>query len=340
MAAKRPLPPPLVGDYEWSGFTSESSASFPSLNDDDPTASDESVGARAPARARLSLSQASESVAPAAAPPPQHRPTAASARQRGRRHAVRPQRGGGSGAIEEERADAREAAGHVARCAVCWEQQEHDDSFADVADSARRSELAETTRRFRSIIFAFERRLRGRAHDDIIFEGMLTLRRAFVERLLREHNERYRVWTLDMLRRHYASPGGHTIDAVRVLRAELDELGHVETMLMKHALFVSAPAGDDPLSEPGESLFNVRAVETRMRLAKHRADLLKQLQHELANPDDVDARTILESVADVQRRLGDRHAAAASTMSAASSRAVEQRYDVGGWQASSDGDIS
>lgn len=72
--------------------------------------------------------------------------------------------------LEREREQSRLATGDVTRCAICWEQQEHDDAFGDVAERSRASALAQSSARMRSIIFAFERRLRGRAHDDIIFE--------------------------------------------------------------------------------------------------------------------------------------------------------------------------
>lgn len=328
------LPPPprkrshnSASDDESSSFapnSDPSSAHFPSL-----CGGDEATESVEPRRSQRVVPQKSVHV--------EDRGSAASALARLRIHAVLPQRGGGIEALASERAAAAVSTGHIARCAVCWEQQEHDDAFADVAESTRRSALAESTRRFRSIIFAFERRLRGRAHDDIVFEGMLTLRRAFVERPLREHNERYRVWTLDMLRRHFAPIGGHIYDPVRILRSELDEMGQMASMVMKHALFVSPPAGDDPDSEnPDKSLFNLRAVETRMKLTKQRTDLVNKLSTELARPDDIESRTILDSVAALAQRLGS----ANTCVGASLADDIERRYEVGGWHSTGDADLS
>lgn len=168
---------------------------------------------------------------------------------------------------------------------------------------------------------------------------MLVLRRAFVERTLRDHGIETRLWTLDALRRHYAPVGGHTFDPIRTLMAELQELAFAEQMLMKHALFIASGDGSE-LGDPeaaaasvsasssarrSRSLFNVKAIDTRLKLAHERAALTKQLQQALSSPDAVETSTIMQCVAELSRLLGGGGGGASEPRVLA----LEQRYEIG-----------
>ncbi len=217
-------------------------------------------------------------------------------------------------------------------CPLCWEEQPYLDAndVDDTNASTRHSAMVDKVNDFRDIIFRFERLLRGHQNDETIFLGMLELRRLNVERYFDEHSPssfRMTRWTMQMLRDHYSPAKAHRFDLVRELDVELLDMRWMRSCVMKHAMFVEHP-------ESGDRIFNMRAVDTRLRLSKHIIDMVTRKSTELRRRTSaVDVRVVLQAVNQSVNRLtqqaavngggggGDLHNSVS---------AVAEMYEIGG----------
>lgn len=183
-------------------------------------------------------------------------------------------------------------------CAICWEQLPY---LMEARGGESKSALLEKVQDFRRSIFSLEQQLRGGENDTIVFHCMLQLRRLLVENFLSDHGFRFRAWTMRMLREHY-DPSvlkGHSFDYVRAMRKELEELEELKTWTTKHAMFVMNP-------DTEQVMFNVKAIDPRVRLSKQYMGTLKQLNDELrarSKEDTGRPRLIMETVNDAVNRL-------------------------------------
>ena len=176
----------------------------------------------------------------------------------------------------------------VATCPLCWEEQPY------IEDTSMRTAMSERMNDFRRIIFRFERMMAGHQNDEVIFRGMLELRKMYIENDLERYSAdgRFQRWTLEMLRRHYSPLNGHRFDIVRELDAELTDMRRQKRWIMDHAMFVAHP-------ETGERIFNIRAVETSVRLAREYSRVLTQKSLELqkrAVTTQTDANLVLQAI--------------------------------------------
>jgi len=206
----------------------------------------------------------------------------------------------------------------VTQCPLCHEELPY---MEDVATStAMANRLSDLHR----VIFRFERMLVGRVHDESVFYGMLQLRRLLVEQHLEQYsNVRFQRWSMAILRNHYSPHSGHRFDYVRSLDTELRELEQVRAWIMEHAMFVDHP-------ELGDRVFNLRAVDQRLRLSRAYTDTLKLKMGALHRPAQEmasDTNMVMEAIS------------AASTMAPATARkrareagtgALADQYDLGG----------
>jgi len=191
----------------------------------------------------------------------------------------RPDTGGGGGGDGDD---------DISACPLCWEEQPY------IEDTSMRTAMSERMNDFRRIIFRFERMMAGHQNDEIIFRGMLELRRMYIENDLERYSSdgHFQRWTLDMLRRHYSPLNGHRFDIVRELDAELNDMRRQKRWIMDHAMFVAHP-------ETGERIFNIRAVETSVRLAREYSRVLTQKSLELAKrstTSQTDANMVLQAI--------------------------------------------
>jgi len=230
--------------------------------------------------------------------------------------------------IVEERRD-REQRDKVRACPLCMEEQPYlaESSGGSAGRNNRdRSAMLQKVQDFRKIIFRFERTLAGRLHDETVLQGMLQLRRTFIEAYLDEHGYRHTKWTIDMLRAHYDPVQGHRFDVVRELAYELEDLRRLRRWTMRHAMFVPNP-------DTGEPMFNTRAVDIRLRVSKQVTDTVAKLQTELRRNDAdhaVDARMIQETVTDAVNRLTGTGTSDNAAAAAIETDPLASMYDVGG----------
>jgi len=243
--------------------------------------------------------------------------------------------GGGSGAGEDDGGggggDAL-ADSSPANCPLCWEEQPY------VGDSGLATAMIERLSDFRRVIFRFERLMCGRQHDDTVFRGMLELRRLFIERYLDSYSsQRFRRWTMAMLREHYDPVKGHRFDVVRELDAELGDLRLLRRWKMERAMFVLNP-------ETGALVFNVRAVDVRLRVSRQYTDVLKHKAAELrqrhVSTAQTDANLVLQAVNGVINQHGGGGGGGgdsqlggvggASALASIAEHSVASVYEVGG----------
>lgn len=240
------------------------------------------------------------------------------------------------GAAPAAAAAALAAEREIRKCPLCWEEQPY---LAERRGrtTATDSAMIRKVQDFRKIIFRFEEVMRGKVHDAVIFHGMLGLRRDMVEGWLRHHGYRFVPWTLHMLKRHYDPNQGHRLDLVRELAQELQDARQMRQWIMQHAMFV--PNVDAGVGAP--PIFNVRAVDPRLKVGKHLLDTAVRLNTEVTRRDTehaTDARLILDSVNGAVNRLTGvlPGAGAGAGAGAAANRAIDEddplalMYDVGG----------
>ena len=188
----------------------------------------------------------------------------------------------------------------VRDCPLCWDEQPF------LGRAASSSAMQQKVQDFRRLIFNFERGLSGLQNDEVIFRGMLDLRRLFIEGWLRDHGHAFTPWTMDMLRAHYDPVNGHRFDVVRLLTSELDDMRLMKQWTMEHGMFVDS--GD------GTHMFNLRAVGERLKITRHYLDAVKLLQSELQRRDaamQTDNRQLIETVNAAVNRLTAANPAAA-----------------------------
>jgi len=183
-------------------------------------------------------------------------------------------------------------------CAICWEQLPY---LMEARAGESKSAMLEKVQDFRRSIFSLEQQLRGGENDSLVFHCMLQLRRLLVENFLADHGYRFRAWTMRMLREHYdpSISKGHSFDYVRAMRQELEELEQLKSWTSQHAMFVVNPDND-------QVMFNVKAIDPRVRLSKQYMGTLKQLNDEIrarGKEDTGRPRLIMETVNDAVNRL-------------------------------------
>ena len=229
--------------------------------------------------------------------------------------------GGGGGGEQQRNDDVEDIAKQS--CPLCYEE------LPFIEDPNVASVMTERMNSLRGVIFRFERMLTGRVSDDVVFNSMLQLRRLLIERHLESYSStRFVRWTLPMLRVHYDARKGHRFDYVRSLDAEIEELDRVRSWIMNHSMFVDHP-------EMGERVFNLRAVDHRLRTSKAWTDALKAKVAALrlqASDAAVDTTAVLDALSTAM--------AMASTSSTSTTTRKRQRdadgavghlYKVGGW---------
>jgi len=170
-------------------------------------------------------------------------------------------------------------------CPLCHEEMPYID------DAATATAMAERVSDLRRVIFRFEKMLTGRLHDEMVFWGMLELRRLFIEHHLETYSsERFHRWTMQMLRNHYHPRTGHRFVYVRALTAQIEELEETHVDLKRHYKFQRNP-------ETGEREFNARFVPLQIQLVKGIAEMLKTKESALRLGDTAaDMSLVIEAI--------------------------------------------
>jgi len=188
-----------------------------------------------------------------------------------------------------------------AGCPVCDEEEAYVAREADGGEA--------TADDYMALVFAYERRLRGRAEDAVIFERMLALRRHAVERALRDQGVPYTRWTLRMLQAHYHAYDGCHFDATRKYMAEHRAL-HRLCVDIDRQMFQAPDAGgdDDPAGSGGGNAGGAAGGAAGVAAAAQQP-LLRVKMAELRLRA---SRDLLASVRAVEQRLSADAAAAAA----------------------------
>ena len=279
------------------------------------------------------IDAAAAAAAAAAPPPPWNRASASSDEdeddydeEHERGLVVRP-------AATAPAAAAAVAAAAADDCVICWEE----DYYGHVLEQRGGAGGGGVMRRmanFRELIFEFERLLRVRQNDEVIFTGMLQLRRTHIESYLESHGVAHTPWTREMLRKHYCVHSGHRFDALREYAHELRAIRELGRALIESAIFdeaAAAEASDPANSAPSGSkqrkrAMNLRAIEIRLRVSREHRELVRLLNSELraAAPQHVvHAERVLAAVAGSN---------GGGVIAANSDTQLALAYDVGGLQ--------
>ena len=217
-----------------------------------------------------------------------------------------------------ERAAPPEPTTQPVNCPLCHEE------LPFIGDAATRDTMNERMNDLRAVIFRFERLLVGRVHDDIVFSGMLAMRRLLIERHLEAYSRaRFRRWTMPMLREHYHPRTGHRYDYVRALDAEIKDLALVNTWIMDEGMFVIHP-------DTHERVFNLRAVRDRLQASKTYIDALKTKEAALrlsSATSIVDTAAIIDAVTNASALVTS---ATSRKRSRDADTAVARLHDLGG----------
>jgi hypothetical protein len=209
----------------------------------------------------------------------------------------------------------------VATCPICWDEQPY------IADKTKRSAMNDRYADFRDVMYRYYNQMRGRQSQETVLRGMLDIRREKIERYLNEYSSsRFTRWTMDMLRRHFDPRSGHRFDAVIALDQEIDDLRQLQRWTMEHGMWVDHP-------QTGERVFNIRAVDVRLRIGRLYLDAItkKSIEMEKRSKSSAgDTDMIVSALSTIGN--GQQHSRSKRRRkdAGAGETTVERMYSVGG----------
>jgi len=206
----------------------------------------------------------------------------------------------------------------TATCAICWDEQPY------ISDKTKRSAMNDRYADFRDVMYRYYSQMRGRQSQETVLRGMLDIRREKIERYLSEYSStRFTRWTMEMLRQHFDPRGGHRFDPVMALDQEIEDLRQLQRWTMEHGMWIEHP-------QTGERVFNIRAVDVRLRVGRLYLDAITRKSAEMEKRSATaagDTDMIMSAISTVGQKQSKRRR---KSDGGEDESAIERMYSVGG----------